>query len=121
MAERHTLDAIEAAFIEARPADQRLGSGSAGPRLLRRVSDWTTAELIEAGAVTPVIDRVYPLEQVAGAASHVAGRHARGTVAVSPPDGEPRASTRGGREDGARYPAHESRPAGHPAAGDALS
>ncbi len=41
------------------------------------------AELAEEGAFTPVIDRVYPLEQVPDAMRHVATGHARGKVVVS--------------------------------------
>jgi NADPH:quinone reductase-like Zn-dependent oxidoreductase len=40
-------------------------------------------ELIEAGKVTPVIDRVYPLAEAAEAMRHVGGGHASGKVAVS--------------------------------------
>jgi NADPH:quinone reductase-like Zn-dependent oxidoreductase len=43
-------------------------------------------DLVEAGAVTPVIDRTYPLSATPQAIAHVAEGHARGTVviAVSP-------------------------------------
>jgi NADPH:quinone reductase-like Zn-dependent oxidoreductase len=40
-------------------------------------------ELIEAGAVTPVIDRTYPLSETAQAIDHVATGHARGKVAIT--------------------------------------
>ena len=40
-------------------------------------------ELIEAGKVTPVIDRVYPLAEAAEAMRHVGGGHASGKVAIS--------------------------------------
>jgi NADPH:quinone reductase-like Zn-dependent oxidoreductase len=40
-------------------------------------------ELIEAGKVTPVIDRTYPLSEAPEAVGHVGGGHARGKVAVS--------------------------------------
>lgn len=46
--------------------------------------------LIEAGKVTPLIDRTYPLSQAAEAVSHVGRGHARGTVvlSVATPDSE---------------------------------
>ena len=40
-------------------------------------------ELIEAGKVTPVMDRVYPLAEAAAAMRHVGDGHARGKVAIS--------------------------------------
>ena len=39
--------------------------------------------LVEAGAVTPVIDRTYPLAEAPTAISHVAAGHARGTVVLT--------------------------------------
>jgi NADPH:quinone reductase-like Zn-dependent oxidoreductase len=39
--------------------------------------------LVEAGKVTPVIDRTYPLIQAPEAIGHVAGGHARGTVVLT--------------------------------------
>jgi NADPH:quinone reductase-like Zn-dependent oxidoreductase len=39
--------------------------------------------LIEAGEVTPLIDRTYRLSETARALNHVAGGHARGTVVVT--------------------------------------
>jgi NADPH:quinone reductase-like Zn-dependent oxidoreductase len=39
-------------------------------------------ELIEAGKITPVIGRTYPLEETAEAMSHVGDGHARGKVAI---------------------------------------
>jgi len=39
--------------------------------------------LIEAGRVTPVIDRTYPLAETAAAIGHVAAGHARGTVVIT--------------------------------------
>jgi NADPH:quinone reductase-like Zn-dependent oxidoreductase len=41
------------------------------------------AELIDAGKVTPVIDRVYPLEQTPGAFRYLDGGHARGKVVIA--------------------------------------
>ena len=40
-------------------------------------------ELIEAGAVTPVIDRIYPLGETPQAIGHVAAGHTRGKVAIT--------------------------------------
>jgi NADPH:quinone reductase-like Zn-dependent oxidoreductase len=40
-------------------------------------------ELIEAGRVTPVIDRTYPLSETPAAIDHVAAGHARGTVVIA--------------------------------------
>ena len=39
--------------------------------------------LIEAGHVTPIIDRTYPLPETPAAIGHVAAGHARGTVVIS--------------------------------------
>ncbi len=39
--------------------------------------------LVEAGTVTPVIDRTYPLRETPAAIGHVATGHARGTVVIS--------------------------------------
>jgi NADPH:quinone reductase-like Zn-dependent oxidoreductase len=39
--------------------------------------------LVEAGQVTPVIDRTYPLAETPKAIDHVAAGHARGTVVIS--------------------------------------
>jgi NADPH:quinone reductase-like Zn-dependent oxidoreductase len=40
-------------------------------------------DLIEAGKVTPVIDRAYPLEEARAAIDHVSAGHARGKVAIT--------------------------------------
>ena len=40
-------------------------------------------ELIEAGKVTPVIDRTYPLSEASQAIGHVGGGHSQGKVAVT--------------------------------------
>jgi NADPH:quinone reductase-like Zn-dependent oxidoreductase len=42
-------------------------------------------ELIEAGKVTPVIDRTYPLSETPQAVGHVGGGHARGKVVLTVP------------------------------------
>lgn len=40
-------------------------------------------ELVEAGRLTPVIDRTYPLAETADAIRHIAEGHARGKVVVT--------------------------------------
>jgi NADPH:quinone reductase-like Zn-dependent oxidoreductase len=40
-------------------------------------------ELVEAGKITPVIDRTYPLSETPQAIAHVGGGHARGKVAIT--------------------------------------
>ena len=40
-------------------------------------------ELVEAGKLTPVIDRTYPLSETPQAIAHVGGGHARGKVAIT--------------------------------------
>jgi NADPH:quinone reductase-like Zn-dependent oxidoreductase len=40
-------------------------------------------ELAEAGRLTPVIDRTYPLEETAAALLHVEGGAARGKVVIT--------------------------------------
>jgi NADPH:quinone reductase-like Zn-dependent oxidoreductase len=40
-------------------------------------------ELIEAGKVTPVIDRTYPLSEVPDAVRYLAEGHARGKVVIT--------------------------------------
>ena len=42
-------------------------------------------ELVEAGHLTPVIDKIYPLHETAAALRHIEGGHARGKVVVSLP------------------------------------
>ena len=70
------------------------------PFLRRQMKDLTIAitaahlqalnDLFEAGALTPVIDRRYPLQEVAEALRYVATGHARAKVAitVAAPDAE---------------------------------
>jgi NADPH:quinone reductase-like Zn-dependent oxidoreductase len=50
-------------------------------------------ELIEAGKVTPVIDRTYPLSQAPEAIRHLEDGHARGKVVVTVPGRPPEADT----------------------------
>jgi NADPH:quinone reductase-like Zn-dependent oxidoreductase len=40
-------------------------------------------ELIEAGKVTPVIDRTYPLSEVPEAIRYLQGGHARGKIVIT--------------------------------------
>jgi NADPH:quinone reductase-like Zn-dependent oxidoreductase len=42
-------------------------------------------ELIEAGKVTPVIDKTYPLSGTPEAVGHVGGGHTRGKVVITVP------------------------------------
>ncbi|MEP6640170.1 MAG: NAD(P)-dependent alcohol dehydrogenase [Chloroflexota bacterium] len=58
---------------------QRLGTFLVSPRLEDLLF---LKELIEAGAVTPVIDRTYPLRETANAMAYVGQGHARGKVAI---------------------------------------
>lgn len=57
------------------------GDSKAG---LKRLSD-----MIEAGRLRPVIDRVYPFDQIRAAHAHVEGRSRKGAVVLSLPDAEP--------------------------------
>ena len=43
----------------------------------------TLAALVEAGKVTPVIDRTYPLGEVPEAIAYVEEGHARGSVVIT--------------------------------------
>lgn len=45
-------------------------------------------ELIEAGSVTPVVDRRYVLDEIADALRYLGQGHARGKIVVSVPDGD---------------------------------
>jgi NADPH:quinone reductase-like Zn-dependent oxidoreductase len=62
----------------------------------RRPSSSVLTELLEVGKVAPVIDRTYPLDDVAAAIDHVAEGRARGKVvldvrpAVRKSGGDPR-------------------------------
>lgn len=67
-----------------------LTSPFVGQRLVAWVADEdraalaTVAELIESGAVRPVIDRSYPLHEAAAAMAHVETGHTRGKVVIVP-------------------------------------
>ena len=57
---------------------------SSGPREEQLA---TLRDMIEAGKITPVIDRTYPLDQAADAISYVATEKARGKVVIKVADG----------------------------------
>jgi NADPH:quinone reductase-like Zn-dependent oxidoreductase len=59
--------------------------GQAGPSVKTQNHDDLVAlkGLVEAGKVTPVIDRTYPLPETPAAIGHVAAGHARGTVVIT--------------------------------------
>jgi len=59
---------------------QSVGTFIASPKQENLVA---LRELIEAGKVTPVIDRTYPLSETRQAIDHVGGGHARGKVVVA--------------------------------------
>lgn len=65
-----------------------------GPRLLFHVSANTrggieeNAALLASGALRPVVDQVYPMEQIAEAHRKVEGRHKRGAVVVRIAEGK---------------------------------
>jgi NADPH:quinone reductase-like Zn-dependent oxidoreductase len=48
-----------------------------------RVGLETLAGLVESAVLKPVVDRVYPMAQIAEAHRHVEGRHKRGSVVIS--------------------------------------
>jgi NADPH:quinone reductase-like Zn-dependent oxidoreductase len=63
----------------------QFGSQRLGNFLLSHMVEdlFALAELIEAGKVTPVMDRTYPLREAARAIGHVGEGHARGKVAIT--------------------------------------
>jgi NADPH:quinone reductase-like Zn-dependent oxidoreductase len=68
------------AIVLFRFGSQRLGRFLVSPNHDDLVA---LAELIEAGAVTPVIDRAYPLREAAQALGYVGVGHTRGKVAIT--------------------------------------
>jgi NADPH:quinone reductase-like Zn-dependent oxidoreductase len=44
----------------------------------------TLKEFMEAGKITPVIDRTFPLSEAAGALRYLQDGHARGRVVITP-------------------------------------
>jgi NADPH:quinone reductase-like Zn-dependent oxidoreductase len=71
---------IAGAIITSRFSDKRTRGFLAG---VTREDLLALKELIEAGKVTPVIDRVFPFDQVADAIRHVEAGNARGKVVVT--------------------------------------
>ena len=69
-------------MLAALPASQRATSfiGAARPDDLVSLT-----EMITAGTVTPVVERVYPLDQLADAVGYLAQGHVRGKLAVTVP------------------------------------
>lgn len=68
------------------PLFSRIGGNSLGSMGIAKPTHKDLAflaELIEAGSVTPVIDRCYPLREVAEAIKYVRAGHARGKVVIS--------------------------------------
>ncbi len=69
--------------------DSLIARFAGGPRIAigingdRREDLEVVAELLETGALKPVIDRTYPLDRVAEAHRHVEGRHRKGAVVLS--------------------------------------
>ena len=63
----------------------RFASQTLGSFLVSKKHEDLTAlkEMIEAGTVTPVMDRTYPLSATATAMAHVGAGHARGKVAIT--------------------------------------
>ena len=43
----------------------------------------TVAELLESGAMRPIIDHVYAFEDTPKAVAHMAGHHARGNIVIA--------------------------------------
>ncbi len=68
------------AVVLFRFGGQRLGNFLLSQKLADLVA---LKDLIEAGTVTPVIDRTYPLSETAQAIGHVGDGHARGKVAIT--------------------------------------
>ena len=66
----------------------RFGSQTLGNFLVKTTHEDLVAlkVLIEAGKVTPVIERTFPLSEASQAIAHVAGGHARGKVAITLPE-----------------------------------
>ena len=69
-----------AALVRARVLRQRVASFIAK---VNREDLVTLTELIEAGKVTPVIDRTYPLSAVPEAIRYMRQGHARGKVVIT--------------------------------------
>ena len=53
------------------------------PTTYERQALTALARLLESGAIRPVIDHVYPLEETPKAIAHMAGHHARGNIVIT--------------------------------------
>ncbi len=71
---------LNRAAVLFRFGSQKLGTFILSPKLKDLV---VLKELIEAGKVTPVMDRAFPLSETAEAIGHVGKGHARGKVAIT--------------------------------------
>jgi NADPH:quinone reductase-like Zn-dependent oxidoreductase len=60
-----------------------LNSGETDGRWVAPVDRIVKARLIEAGRVSPVIERTYPLAEVPDAVRHVEQGHTRGKVVIA--------------------------------------
>ncbi len=73
----------------ANVVEARIVSREGGQRVRSHLTEGTKAdlialrELLEAGAVTSVIDRTYPLAETANALRYLETRHARAKVVVT--------------------------------------
>ena len=80
------LVAILARLLKSRkPSSRRTTDGVAYVARIRHQDLVALKELVEAGKLSPVIDRRYPLSAVADALRHVGSRQTRGKVVVTVP------------------------------------
>jgi NADPH:quinone reductase-like Zn-dependent oxidoreductase len=75
----------------------RAGAAPTGPHEQKRENLLTLTGLIEAGKLTPVLDRTYPLADTAEGLRHLEQGHARGKVVITVPE-----AARTGRSAGTR-------------------
>ena len=73
-------------------------------------------ELIEAGKVTPVIDRIYPLSETADAIRYLEAGHARGKVVITVRGGDHRSDQRFSVHNHPRHRGHRTAPPSSPQA-----
>jgi NADPH:quinone reductase-like Zn-dependent oxidoreductase len=74
------MDRIVAALVLSPFVSQKMSSFTVKPN---KEDLQTLKQLAEAGDLTPVIDRTYPLAEVPEAIRYLEGGHARGKVAVT--------------------------------------